>query len=59
MMMKKSYDILVNHPINIDEREGLNPAFLLVLGAGTKPALYPFTERTHKKGAMNFGGRSA
>ena len=23
-----------------------------VWGAGTKPALYPFTERTHKKGAM-------
>lgn len=53
-MMKKSYDILVNHPINIErKKKGLNPAnSCWFWGAGTKPALYPFTERTHKKGAM-------
>ena len=53
-MMKKSYDILVNHPINIErKKKGLNPAnSCWFWGAGTKPALYPFTERTHKQGAM-------
>lgn len=53
-MMKKSYDILVNHPINIERKKrGLNPAnSCWFWGAGTKPALYPFVERAHKKGAM-------
>ena len=53
-MMRKSYDILVNHPINVERKKnGLNPAnSCWFWGAGTKPALYPFTERTHKKGAM-------
>lgn len=53
-MMKKSYDILVNHPINIERKKrGLNPAnSCWFWGAGTKPALYPFEERTHIKGAM-------
>lgn len=53
-MMKKSYDILVNHPINIERRKkGLNPAnSCWFWGAGTKPALYPFAERAHVKGAM-------
>lgn len=53
-MMKKSYDILVNHPINIErKKKGLNPAnSCWFWGAGTKPALYPFEERTGKKGAM-------
>ena len=53
-MMKKSYDILVNHPINIErKKKGLNPAnSCWFWGAGTKPALYPFTDRTHKNGAM-------
>lgn len=53
-MMKKSYDILVNHPINIErKRRGLNPAnSCWFWGAGTKPALYPFEERAHLKGAM-------
>lgn len=53
-MMKKSYDILVNHPINIErKKKGLNPAnSCWFWGAGTKPALYSFEERTHKKGAM-------
>lgn len=53
-MMKKSYEILVDHPVNIERRRrGLNPAnSCWFWGAGTKPALYPFEERTHKKGAM-------
>lgn len=53
-MMKRSYDILVNHPINVERKKrGLNPAnSCWFWGAGTKPALYPFEERTHKKGAM-------
>ena len=53
-MMKKSYDILVNHPINIQRKEkGLNPAnSAWFWGAGTKPALQSFYEKTGKKGAM-------
>lgn len=53
-MMKRSYEILVNHPINIErKKKGLNPAnSCWFWGAGTKPALYPFTERAHVKGAM-------
>lgn len=53
-MMKRSYEILVNHPINIERRKkGLHPAnSCWFWGAGTKPALYPFTERTHVNGAM-------
>lgn len=53
-MMKKSYDILVNHPINQKRKEqGLNPAnSLWFWGAGTKPSLYSFEEKTNKKGAM-------
>ena len=53
-MMKKSYDILVNHPINVErKKKGLNPAnSCWVWGAGTKPALSSFEEKTHLKGAM-------
>lgn len=53
-MMKRSYEILVNHPINIERRKkGLHPAnSCWFWGAGTKPVLYPFTERTHVNGAM-------
>ncbi len=53
-MMKKSYDILVNHPINIERKaKGLNPAnSCWFWGAGTKPALSSFEEKTGKKGAM-------
>lgn len=53
-MMKKSYDILVNHPINIErKKQGLNPAnSCWFWGAGTKPALFPFQEKTGKSGAM-------
>ncbi|MBD5453528.1 MAG: cofactor-independent phosphoglycerate mutase [Lachnospiraceae bacterium] len=53
-MMKKSYDILVNHPINIErKKKGLNPANCCWFwGAGTKPALSSFEEKTGKKGMM-------
>lgn len=53
-MMKKSYDILVNHPINIErKKKGLNPAnSCWFWGAGTRPALSSFEEKTHKSGAM-------
>lgn len=53
-MMKKSYDILVNHPINIKRKEqGLNPAnSAWFWGAGTRPALKSFEEKTGKRGVM-------
>lgn len=54
MMMKKSYEILVNHPINVERKKnGLNPAnSCWFWGAGTKPELFPFEEKTNKSGAM-------
>ena len=53
-MMKKSYDILVNHPINVErKKKGLNPAnSCWFWGAGTKPDLSSFEEKTQLKGAM-------
>lgn len=53
-MMKKSYELLVNHPVNIErKKKGLNPAnSCWFWGAGTKPELYPFEDRAHVKGAM-------
>lgn len=53
-MMKKSYEILENHPINIErKKKGLNPAnSCWFWGAGTKPALSSFEDKTKKKGAM-------
>ena len=53
-MMRKSYDILVNHPINVKRKEmGLNPAnSAWFWGAGTRPALQSFVEKTGKRGAM-------
>lgn len=53
-MMKKSYDILVNHPINVKRKEmGLNPAnSAWFWGAGTRPALQSFEKKTGKRGAM-------
>ena len=53
-MMKKSYEILVNHPINLKRKEmGLNPAnSAWFWGAGTRPALKAFTEKTGKRGVM-------
>ena len=53
-MMEKSYDILNNHPINIArEKAGLNKAnSLWFWGAGTKPALSDFEQKTGKRGVM-------
>lgn len=53
-MMKKSYDILVNHPLNVARKKaGLNPAnSAWFWGAGTRPALTSFEEKTGKRGAM-------
>ena len=53
-MMKRSYDILAKHPLNIErKKKGLNPANCLWFwGAGTKPLLTSFEEKTGKKGTM-------
>ena len=53
-MMKKSYDILADHPINIErKKQGLNPANCCWFwGAGTKPRLSSFEEKTKKRGMM-------
>ena len=53
-MMEKSYDILANHPINIErKKQGLNPAnSIWFWGAGTRPALSSFEEKNGKKGVM-------
>ena len=53
-LMKKSYDLLKNHPINLARIEkGLNPANSIWLwGEGTKPNLQDFTEKTGLKGSM-------
>lgn len=53
-MMNKSYDILNNHPLNIERaKKGLNKAnSIWFWGAGTRPKLDSFEEKTGKKGAM-------
>lgn len=53
-MMEKSYQILVNHPINLErKKQGLNPAnSCWFWGAGTRPSLTSFEEKTGLKGAM-------
>ena len=53
-MQKKSYEILNNHPINVARAaKGLNKAnSIWFWGAGTKPILTSFEEKTGKKGAM-------
>lgn len=53
-MQKKSYDILANHPINVERmKKGLNPAnSIWFWGAGTRPCVTSFEEKNHKKGAM-------
>ena len=53
-MMKKSYGILADHPINTErKKKGLNPAnSCWFWGAGTRPALTSFREKTGLKGAM-------
>lgn len=53
-MMEKSYEILKDHPLNIErKKKGLNPANCCWFwGAGTKPMVSNFEEKTHKKGIM-------
>lgn len=53
-MMEKSYDILNNHPLNVERaKKGLNKAnSIWFWGAGTRPALDSFEGRFGKKGAM-------
>ena len=53
-MMKRSYEILVNHPINIErKKKGLNPANCCWFwGAGTRPKLSSFEEKNGLKGMM-------
>lgn len=53
-MMKRSYDILVHHPINIErKKKGLNPANCCWFwGAGTRPALSSFQEKNGVRGMM-------
>lgn len=53
-MMKKSYDILNEHPLNIERaKKGLNKAnSIWFWGAGTRPALDSFEGKFQKRGAM-------
>lgn len=53
-MMEESYEILKNHPLNIERKKnGLNPAnSCWFWGAGTKPMLDSFKEKTGLNGAM-------
>lgn len=53
-MMKKSYEILAKHPINAERmKKGLNPAnSIWFWGAGTRPMLDSFQEKTGHIGAM-------
>ena len=53
-MMKKSYEILADHPVNLErKKKGLNPAnSFWFWGAGKKPALSPFEKEFGKKGVM-------
>ncbi len=53
-MMKESYDLLNNHPVNVARREkGLRPAnSIWPWGEGTKPEIPTFEKMFNKKGAM-------
>ena len=53
-MMERSFDILNNHPLNVQRaKEGKNKAnSLWFWGAGTKPALQNFREKTGLSGTM-------
>lgn len=53
-MMKRSYEILSKHPINVERKKnGLNPAnSLWFWGAGTKPILTSFQQKYEKRGVM-------
>lgn len=53
-MMRKSYDLLKDHPVNLERiKRGKRPANSIWLwGEGTKPALDSFYEKFSKKGSM-------
>jgi len=53
-MMKESFDVLNNHPLNVKRaQEGKNKAnSLWFWGAGTKPSLQNFREKTGLRGTM-------
>ena len=53
-MMEESFEILKDHPINVERKKnGLNPAnSCWFWGAGTKPMLDPFEGKTGLKGTM-------
>lgn len=53
-MMEKSYDILNNHPLNVERaKKGLHKAnSIWFWGAGTRPALDNFEQKTGKRGVM-------
>ena len=53
-LMKKSYDILKDHPVNIDRKKrGLRPAnSIWIWGNGTKPNLITFDELYGVKGSV-------
>ena len=53
-LMKKSYELLKDHPVNVARvKAGKNPANSIWLwGEGTRPALTSFEEKYGKKGAV-------
>lgn len=53
-IMKRSHELLKNHPVNLDRiKRGLNPAnSLWIWGEGTKPMLSGFTEKYGITGTM-------
>lgn len=53
-MMEESYRILENHPVNMErKKKGLHPANCCWFwGAGTRPGLSDFKEKTGKRGLM-------
>lgn len=53
-MMKRSYEILKDHPLNLErKRKGLHPANCCWFwGAGTRPSLTSFLQKYGKKGMM-------
>ncbi len=53
-MMVRSFDILNNHPLNLERsNKGLKKAnSIWFWGAGTKPALSSFEDKNNKKGAI-------
>ncbi len=53
-LMKKSYDILKDHPVNLDRiKRGLRPAnSIWIWGNGTKPNLNTYAEKFNIKGAV-------